>query len=83
VGGATILSASTASEVINLIEPRVVIPMHYRTEAYTGPAELEPVAKFLKEMGLQEGENGDSLRIAPATLPEETRVMVLKYKGQP
>ncbi|MFQ5858711.1 MAG: MBL fold metallo-hydrolase [Anaerolineae bacterium] len=82
VGGRVTLTAAMASDVINLIEPRLVIPMHYRTPAYAGETNLDPVSKFLKEMGIHNGTLGDTLRVSQSSLPDETQVLVLKYKGQ-
>lgn len=82
VGGGATLTTAMASDVISLIEPRLVIPIHYRTPAYAGEANLESVDKFLKEMGTQEGSVDDTVRISQTSLPEETQVLVLKYKGQ-
>src|SRR3972149_4788359 len=33
VGGHTTIDAATAAEVVNIIEPAIVVPMHYRTAA--------------------------------------------------
>lgn len=78
VGGASSLNASKAAEVISLLEPNIVIPMHYATEAST--AALDPISKFLKEMGLSEVETLPSLKVSSSdALPEETRVVVLEY----
>jgi hypothetical protein len=52
--------------------------MHYGTSA--SQIKLAPVSKFLKELGLGNVETQDSLKITQATLPEETRVVVLKYQ---
>ncbi len=82
VGGHVTLTAAMASDVINLIEPRLVIPMHYRTAAYSGQANLDPVSKFLKEMGIHDGTAGDTYRVSQSSLPSETEVIILKYKGQ-
>lgn len=82
VGGKVTLTPAMASEVINLIEPRLVIPMHYRTPAYAGSTKLEPVSKFLKEMGIHNGSAGDTVRVSLSSLPAETEVRVLRYKGQ-
>jgi L-ascorbate metabolism protein UlaG (beta-lactamase superfamily) len=76
VGGETSLNASKAAEVISLLEPRIVIPMHYGTPENKLP--LEPLSKFLKEMGLNQVETVDTLKLSSVNaLPEETRVMVL------
>jgi L-ascorbate metabolism protein UlaG (beta-lactamase superfamily) len=78
VGAGGALNATEASEVISLFEPNIVIPMHYATTAST--AEIEPIGKFLKVMGLTEVETMPSLKVTkPDMLPEETKVVVLDY----
>jgi L-ascorbate metabolism protein UlaG (beta-lactamase superfamily) len=78
VGAGGALNATEASEVISLFEPNIVIPMHYATTAST--AEIEPIGKFLKVMGLSEVETMPSLKVTrPDMLPEETKVVVLDY----
>jgi L-ascorbate metabolism protein UlaG (beta-lactamase superfamily) len=78
VGGSGSLNAAKASEVISLLEPNIVIPMRYATPSTT--IKLEPVSKFLKEMGLSEVETLPSLKISKVNeLPEETKVVVLDY----
>lgn len=77
VGGGSTLNAGQAAEVISLIEPYIVIPMHYQTPAY--PEELEPVEKFLKEMGVTSPSTVDELRLTRSSLPEETQVVMLTY----
>lgn len=78
VGGGSGLSAAKAVEVISLLEPGVVIPMHYGTTA--GSIKLAPITKFLKEMGVGEVEPQPSLKIGKGSVPEETRVVVLNYE---
>lgn len=79
VGGADggTLNASQAAEVISLVEPYIVIPMHYKTDAY--PGALDPVDKFLKEMGVATPTTSDELRVSRSNLPEETQVVLLNY----
>ena len=78
VGGNDSLTATQASEVISLFEPNIVIPMHYSTPAAT--AELDPVGKFLKEMGLTSVETVPALKVTSIeSLPEETQVVILDY----
>ncbi len=78
IGGVMTLGASQAAETISLLTPRLVIPMHYKTDAVT--LELEPAERFLKEMGLQETEPQPKLNVTKSTLPIETRVMLLDYR---
>jgi L-ascorbate metabolism protein UlaG (beta-lactamase superfamily) len=78
VGDAGSLNAAKASEVISLFEPNIVIPMHYQTPGTT--LNLDPISKFLKEMGLSTVETMPSLKVANvAALPEETQVIILDY----
>jgi L-ascorbate metabolism protein UlaG (beta-lactamase superfamily) len=78
VGGGGGLNAAQAAEVISLIEPAIVVPMHYRTE--TGSLDLEPVSKFLKEMGLGATKPEPGLKVTRGGLPEETHVVLLECK---
>jgi L-ascorbate metabolism protein UlaG (beta-lactamase superfamily) len=45
VGGHGVLDAAAAAEVISLLEPRIVVPMHYRLEG--GAGDLDPLDRFL------------------------------------
>jgi L-ascorbate metabolism protein UlaG (beta-lactamase superfamily) len=78
VGGSTSLNSAQAAEIISLIEPYIVIPMHYKTGAIS--LKLDGVEKFLKEMGTPRIEPVDSLKVTKSGLPQETQVVVLNYK---
>lgn len=80
VGGGGGLNAAKAAEVISLLEPNIVIPMHYATPKTK--IELESLDKFLKEMGLGNTEAEDSLKITRSGLPQETHVVVLNYQNK-
>jgi len=75
VGGGDGLNAAKAAEVISLLEPNIVIPMHYG--ASSDKLSLDPLAKFLKEMGLTAHESVPSLKVTRSGLPDETKVIVL------
>lgn len=78
VGNRGGLNAAQASEVISLLEPNIIIPMHYSTPATT--IKLDGINKFLKEMGLSQVEKFPSLKISSLDgLPDETKVIVLDY----
>lgn len=79
VGGGSALSPSQASEVISLIEPSIVVPMHYRTGDEN--IELGSVDPFLSEMGISDIEPEESLKVTKSALSEETQVVVLKAGG--
>jgi L-ascorbate metabolism protein UlaG (beta-lactamase superfamily) len=76
VGGGNGLRASQATEVVALIEPHYVVPMHYALDGLTVP--LEPLDKFLKAMGVGTVQETDTLRVTAADLPEQPQVVVLR-----
>lgn len=75
VGGQNALAAAQAAEVISLIEPFIVIPMHYKLPNIT--INLDPVQKFLTEMGISKTETVESLKLTKSSLPDETQVVVM------
>jgi len=81
VGAGGALNAAQAAEVISLLEPSIVIPMHYRTEATADAVKLDPVGKFLKEMGLGTSQPEPMVKITKSNLPDETHVVLLDYKS--
>jgi L-ascorbate metabolism protein UlaG (beta-lactamase superfamily) len=76
VGGGQALSPSKAAEVISLIEPSIVIPMHYQTSKEG--LKLDTEAGFLKEMGISELAPLPSLKVTKSSLTEETQVILLE-----
>ena len=78
VGGGSGLNAAKAAEVVSLLEPNIVIPMHYSTP--DAKVNLESLNKFLKEMGLGRIESQPSLKVTRSGLPDETKVVVLDYQ---
>jgi L-ascorbate metabolism protein UlaG (beta-lactamase superfamily) len=78
VGGGGGLNAAKAAEVISLIEPNLVIPMHYSTPSVK--LSLDSLNKFIKEMGLSKPDTQPSLKVTRSGLPNETRVVVLDYQ---
>lgn len=77
VGGGGGLNAAKAAEMVSLLEPGFVIPMHYGNSACL--LKLAPLSKFLKEMGLGTVTAQPSLKITKGSIPEETRVVVLEH----
>lgn len=75
VGGASTINAAMAAEVIRQIEPKAVIPMHYKTPAIK--RELDPVEDFLKEMGMEHVESRPKLTVSRTNLPPSTQVFLL------
>ena len=77
VGGVSTIGSSTAAEIVRRLTPKVVIPMHYKTAALK--TELEPVDKFLKEMGVKEKVSQPKLSVNRSNLPTSTQIVVLDY----
>jgi L-ascorbate metabolism protein UlaG (beta-lactamase superfamily) len=73
------LNPARAAEVINLLEPNIVIPMHFAAPDSNIP--LDSLSKFLKEMGISAIETLPSLKVSSTSLPEETQVTVLDYQS--
>lgn len=76
VGGGKVLNAAQAAEVISLIEPDIVVPMHYKTPLTT--LELDDLERFIKVMGISKVQIEDTLRVTKGGLPEQTQVVVLE-----
>lgn len=76
VGGGGALNPSQAAEVVSLIEPRIVVPMHYKTGKET--LKIGPASRFLSEMGLGQVEPVDVLKVSKAGLSDETQVVLLE-----
>jgi L-ascorbate metabolism protein UlaG (beta-lactamase superfamily) len=75
VGGGGALGASEAAEVVSLIEPSIVVPMHFKTGKED--LKLDPVARFLSEMGISKAEAVPVLKATKSGMPDETQVVVL------
>jgi len=78
VGGVSTMNAAVAAETVSLVQPKIVIPMHFKTEVVK--QELEPLDRFLKEMGLKKIAPQPKLTIGKTSLPSQTQVVVLDYR---
>ncbi len=77
VGGASTLNAPLAAEVVRQLEPKIVVPMHYQTEALK--RKLEPVESFLKETGVHDITPQAKLAVTKTNLPLTMQVVLLEY----
>jgi L-ascorbate metabolism protein UlaG (beta-lactamase superfamily) len=79
VGGDVTIDAAQAVEVISLLEPKIVIPMHYRT----GDTEsrLDTVDRFLRDMGVTGSEPQPRLSVSASSLPDAMQVVVLESRA--
>lgn len=78
VGGTYTINAKEAIEVVGQVEPKIIIPMHYRLPGLT--IKLAPVEEFLKEIGAEAAQPAPKLMISKDKLPQEREVVVLKKR---
>ena len=76
VGGGNALRASQAAEVVTMLEPNYIVPMHYAMPDLS--MELEPVDKFLKAMGVSKVVEEDILKVTSGALTDQPQVVVLR-----
>jgi L-ascorbate metabolism protein UlaG (beta-lactamase superfamily) len=77
VGGVFTISAKEAIKIIQELEPKIVIPMHYSLPKLK--IRLEPVENFLRLMGIKSLEPTEKLKLKKGEkLSTETRVILLK-----
>jgi len=83
VSGPHVPDVSRIAEVISQLDPRIVVPMQYSDEGIRSEQSesLEPVDRFLKELGISDPEVTDTLRLTKSGLPEETQVVLLRPTG--
>jgi len=76
VGGKYTIDSKDASKLVSQIEPRIVIPMHYKITGLK--LDIDKADKFIKEIG-NKREELDKLKISKKDLPqEETKLIILK-----
>lgn len=76
VGGTYTLNYKEAVGVVSQIEPKIVMPMHFKTKDLK--MDIEGPDKFIKELGLTP-EKVDKFKVNKKTLPmEETKLVVFQ-----
>jgi L-ascorbate metabolism protein UlaG (beta-lactamase superfamily) len=76
VGGGRTLDGAKAAQVVRQVEPRYVVPMHFGHPAIR--ADLAPVDRFLKEMGVAEAAAQPRLTVQASSAEAEMKVVVLE-----
>jgi L-ascorbate metabolism protein UlaG (beta-lactamase superfamily) len=77
VGGGFTLDAAGATEVTNQLAPKIVFPMHYKTDRIAFP--IDTADAFLEGKTV-ERVGSTNLRIASPELPAELTAYVLDYE---
>jgi L-ascorbate metabolism protein UlaG (beta-lactamase superfamily) len=80
-GGGEVISPAVAAEVVTALEPKLVIPMQFRTEI--GDKALGPVDEFCKQLGVPVPEPEDKLAVRASELTEVMRLVVLRPESEP
>jgi len=75
VGGHYTIDAKKAVEVVSQVEPRIVIPMHYKVPGLKVDG-IVGVDKFIKELGIKPTEE-EKLKISKKELPQEDMELVI------
>ncbi|MBU2595622.1 MBL fold metallo-hydrolase [Patescibacteria group bacterium] len=80
VGGKYTVDGHQAAKIVSQIDPRIVIPMHYKIPGLT--IKINDASAFLNEEGAKGVEAKDELKIEKKNLPvEERETVVLKPKA--
>jgi L-ascorbate metabolism protein UlaG (beta-lactamase superfamily) len=77
VGGYYTLNHIQADQVIEQLKPKIVLPMHYKTDAIKWP--IDPLSFFLDKKDNIKIMGENSFEIEAGALPEKTAVYVLDY----
>jgi L-ascorbate metabolism protein UlaG (beta-lactamase superfamily) len=81
VGGRSTMNGAQAAEVVRQLEPRYVVPMHYAIPGLK--LELDPIDRFLKEMGVTASEAQPKLAVQKSSVSEyETKLVVLEARAE-
>lgn len=82
VGGVYTIDSKQAVEVVNEINPSVIIPMHYKQPGFdSGPFEkLLPVENFFQEMSVNDITPVPKFSLKRETVTEERQVVLLEKK---
>ncbi|MBD2665513.1 hypothetical protein B6N60_05239 [Richelia sinica FACHB-800] len=82
-GSGKAYNAEEAKQAIAVLNPKLIIPTHYRTQAADPAAcDIAPLDEFLNIMsgtGIQRS-NVDNVVLSPKNLPEKATIQVLSYK---
>jgi len=76
VGGNSTIPIDRAAQLLNLIGPRIVVPINYQSGGANSAA--QPVDNFLQEIGATEVNSQTKLSVTATNLPRDMTVIVLE-----
>ena len=79
-GGGCTLEIDQVLRMLQDLDPKIVIPMHYNIPGVDVP--LQDVDVFLRRMGLSEVQAQPRLSVTASNLPEDMRVVVLASQAR-
>ncbi len=77
VGGYFTIDAEEATRVVDQVKPKVVIPMHFKTEKVGFP--IAPVDDFIKGKPALKRSGTSEVTFDKASLPQKTEIVVLEH----
>ncbi|MCK5475195.1 MAG: MBL fold metallo-hydrolase [Candidatus Pacebacteria bacterium] len=84
IGGVSTIDWKSANNIISQIDPRIIIPMHYKIPGGVGDLKkLDDREKFCKEHGVQNNDIVEKFNIKKKDLPQEdVKIVILKPVGK-
>lgn len=80
VGGYYTIDAGQATKIINKLNPKVVFPMHYKTEVMGSGFPISGIEPFLKGKRNVNKVGKNSVSLKKDSLPKEMTIFVLEYE---
>lgn len=80
VGGFFTIDAATAARIVEVLKPKIVFPMHYKTEVMGENFPIAGVNDFLAGKKTVKRVGKNSITLKNEELPEEVSIYVLNYK---
>ncbi len=75
VGGGEVLDSKAAADMISIIEPRMIIPLHYDVPGVK--EQLAGVDAFCKQLGVCKRQDANKLKITKKDLPAEDMLITV------
>ncbi|MDO8578217.1 MAG: MBL fold metallo-hydrolase [Dehalococcoidales bacterium] len=79
VGGSTTIDAPLAAQIVRQLEPKIVVPMHFKDEV--SPRNLAPVDRVLTDRGAGEIVPRSKRVVTKSNLPATTQVVLLQHQA--
>lgn len=79
VGGNSTIDVDKAAQLVSVIGPRIVVPVHYSVNGID--EDLEPVDRFLGEVGATGATPQNRLNVSATSLPRDMEVAVLQMSS--